>query len=337
VRADFESQIVPALTRAVSGAITFDADLSELSRWRIGGPALVMVEPHNGREAAAVMKIMAGRPEPLFIMGDASNVLFDSAGLNGVVLRIGHRMSRMQIEGTRAWAEAGIWVPLFARRVGCAGLTGIEHIIGIPGTLGGLVLMNGGSQRKGIGLNVVDVLVADEMGEVRTLTREQFGFAYRTSSLQYNRAVIVEANFEFQLAPARQVRRQMIDIMVERRSKFPKNLPNCGSTFLSDPAMYATVGPPGRAIEQAGLKGLRLGGAQISPLHGNFIVNNGGATSDDVLGLIALIRQTVHERTGHFMDCEVRHVRPDGEVRAAHVSADEIMAAGHGLPHVVPA
>ncbi|ODT72392.1 MAG: UDP-N-acetylenolpyruvoylglucosamine reductase [Pelagibacterium sp. SCN 63-23] len=333
---DFETVVLPALERAAPGAVRRNADLSQMSRWKIGGAARVVVEPPNAQAAAAVMAVMADRPEPLFVMGDASNVLFDSAGFDGVILRIGHRMQGMRIEGTRVWAEAGIWVPLFARRVGCAGLSGIEHTIGIPGTLGGLVLMNGGSQRKGIGLNVVDVLVADEKGNLRRIDREEAGFAYRTSSLQYQRAVIVEANFELTKAPVSQVRCEMIRIMAERRAKFPKNLPNCGSTFLSDPAMYATVGPPGRAIEQADLKGLKRGGAQISSQHGNFIVNNGGASSEDVLALIATIRQTVHRQTGHLMDCEVRHVRPDGEVRPAHVTADELFGQS-GEPRAMAA
>lgn len=303
--------------------ITRDAPLAPLSRWKIGGRALALVEPSSAQQAASVMAAMAERPEPLFIMGDASNVLFDSAGFDGVVLRISRAMSKMTISGTSVWAQAGIWMPLFARRIGCAGLSGIEHTIGIPGTLGGLILMNGGSQRKGVGLNVKSVLCADEAGGLFTLDQAACGFAYRTSTLQTRRAVVLEADLEFTPGDPSEIRREMIAIMASRRAKFPKNLPNCGSTFLSDPAMYASVGPPGKAIEDAGLKGTRRHGAQISPLHANFLVNTGGATSDDILFLIALIRRTVHERTGYLMDCEVRHVSPDGRIRPAHEPAEE--------------
>ncbi|WP_338608851.1 UDP-N-acetylmuramate dehydrogenase [Pelagibacterium nitratireducens] len=303
--------------------ITRNADLTPLSRWKIGGRALALVEPSSAKEAASVMAVMSDRPEPLFIVGDASNVLFDSAGFEGVVLRISRAMSQMTISGTSAWAQAGIWMPLFTRRIGCEGLSGIEHTIGIPGTLGGLILMNGGSQRKGVGLNVKSVLCADEAGNLFTLDQEACGFAYRTSTLQTRRAVVLEADLEFEAGNPSEIRSEMISIMASRRAKFPKNLPNCGSTFLSDPAMYATVGAPGKAIEEAGLKGARCNGAQISPLHANFLVNTGGATSDDILYLIALIRQTVQERTGYFMDCEVRHVAPDGRIRPAHEPAEE--------------
>lgn len=318
--------LIAALDRAVNGALTQMAPLAPLSRWKIGGPASVLVEPGSATEAAAVMAIMADRAEPLFVMGDASNVLFDSAGYGGVVMRISRRMSRMRLEGNTVWAEAGIWVPLLARRVGCAGLSGLEHTIGIPGTLGGLILMNGGSQRKGVGLNVDRVLCADEAGALFSLDRQGCGFAYRTSSLQTRRAVVLEAELSFEPGDMHTIRREMIEIMMERRAKFPKNLPNCGSTFLSDPALYASVGPPGRAIEQAGLKGVRRGGAQISPLHANFLVNTGNAQSDDVLWLIALIRHAVHERTGHWLDCEVRYVAPDGRMGQAHEAAETFAA-----------
>lgn len=319
---EFETVVIPALEAAAPGAVQRNTDLSRLSRWKIGGNARAFVEPRTEAEAAAVMAVMASRSEPFFIMGDASNVLFDSAGFSGVIMRIGHRMSRMAVKGTRVWAQAGIWVPLLARKVGALGLTGMEHTIGIPGTLGGLVLMNGGSQRKGIGLNISSVLCADAHGALFTLDREQCGFAYRRSALQDLRAVVLAAHLEFEHGDVSTIRRVMIEIMKDRRRKFPKSMPNCGSTFLSDPMLYATVGPPGKAIEQAGLKGVRHGGAQISPLHANFIVNTGRATSDDVLYLIALARHVVHAQTGYYLDCEVRHISPDGRVQPAHIPAE---------------
>jgi UDP-N-acetylmuramate dehydrogenase len=292
----------------------------------------VLVEPSSAEQARLVMALMASRPEPLFIMGDASNVLFDSRGFDGVVLRISQRMSRTRIEGNKVWAEAGIWVPRLAQKVGAAGLSGMEHTVGIPGTLGGLVLMNGGSQRKGIGLNVGRVLCADKRGDLFSYSQQDCGFAYRTSTLQARRAVVLEVDLEFETGDVHAIKQEMIAIMKDRRRKFPKNLPNCGSTFLSDPAMYATVGPPGKAIEQAGLKGVSRGGAQISPLHANFIVNTGSATSSDVLYLIDLIRRTVGERTGFLMDCEVRYVSPSGSVRPAHDRTAEQVSIEHQSP-----
>jgi len=309
------------LAAELPGRVRENVLLSELSRWRIGGPARAFVEPRSIHEAAKLMALMAGRPEPLFIMGDSSNTLFDDAGFTGVIMRIGRNLSAMKITGNQAWAQAGIWVPGFARAVGAAGLSGIEHTIGIPGTLGGLIVMNGGSQRKGIGLNVREVLCVDERGNFFTLDHKQCGFSYRTSTLQGRRAVVLEAKLELDARNRRDIGSEMLSILRERRKKFPHKSPNCGSTFLSNPSMYEHVGPPGKAIEDAGLKGVRRGGAQISELHANFIVNTGGATSEDVLWLIRHIREEVMRRTGYAMECEVRHLHASGRLEPAHLTA----------------
>ncbi|MBB4278577.1 UDP-N-acetylmuramate dehydrogenase [Rhizobium mongolense] len=300
--------------------ISTHVPLKYVGRWQIGGPADVVVEPLDARAVSEVLQCLGAEKVPFLVIGDGTNLLFDDAGFRGVVLRIGRRMSQIAINGTHVVAQAGIWTPVFARKVGCAGLTGAEHTVGIPGTLGGLVVMNGGSQRKGIGSNLVRATVVDIDGKVNILDRNACEFSYRKSNLQRPDLVFLEAAFEFATANKADVRRRMIEIMVSRRKKFPLRLPNCGSVFLSDPKMYDVVGPPGKAIEDAGLRGRRIGGAQIAPGHGNFIVNLGGATSSDVLGLIDLIRRTIFERSGFLMDCEVRHVRPDGLLQPAHLS-----------------
>lgn len=312
-----------ALRREVAGAIEVDADLRRYSRWRIGGVAKVVVHPTSRQEAAATLALLAERNVRVLVVGDGSNILFDDAGFDGVLVRIGESMSRLRFDDARVWAEAGIWVPRFVRLVGQQGLGGAEHAIGIPGTLGGLVAMNGGSRRLGIGLNLTAARGCDLDGRLFEREHDACAFRYRGSTLQDDGLIILEADFEFTRTDPRALRREMLAIMADRRTKFPKKLPNCGSVFLSDPAMYKIVGPPGAAIENVGLKGRVSGGAQISPLHANFIVNNGGATSRDVLTLIHLIRTTVHARTGFWMDCEVRHISQTGEVRPAHVAAAE--------------
>jgi len=316
-------ELARTLSESLPGRVSEGVSLASVSRWKIGGPAAIYVEPSTTEEAARVMEIMSGRAEPLFVMGDASNTLFDDGGFDGVIMRIGRNFSKMQITGQSVWAQAGVWVPRFALQVSGAGLSGVEHTVGIPGTLGGLIAMNGGSQRKGIGLNVRELLCADEKGRLFSLSQAECGFAYRTSALQGARAVILEARFDFSLDKRQEIRARMLSIMRERRQKFPQSLPNCGSTFLSNPAMYEQIGPPGRAIEEVGLKGFKRGGAEISRLHANFIVNTGGATSSDVLWLIGLIRQRVLDRTGYSMDCEVRHLGPDGTLRPAHEAAPD--------------
>lgn len=284
---------------------------------------MVVVEPRDRDEIARVLQAMAERPEPLRVVGSGSNVLFDSNGFFGVIMLIGARLAQMRIDGDRVWAQAGISVPELARAVGQHGLTGIEHTVGIPGTLGGLVLMNGGSQRKGIGSHVERVVCVTLDGAMIELDQEACEFSYRHSRLQSVDAVVAEVTLALEPGDAEVIVLEMDEIVASRSARFPEELPSCGSTFLSNPAMYATVGAPGHAIEAVGLKGIRRGDAQISPQHANFFVNLGSATSDDILWLIALARNTVRQVTGYTMDCEVRYIDPEGEIRPAHEAASE--------------
>lgn len=314
-----------AVAQALSGAgihVTRQAPLAPLARWQIGGAADLLVAPATTEEVAKAIRLTKDADLALFVMGDGSNMLFSTEGFRGVVLQICQNMAWLEAEGTYVRAGAGIWVPAFARRLAHYGLTGLEHIVGIPGRLGGLVVMNGGSQRKGIGSHVRAVTVVTADGDIHRMTQGALAYAYRRSALQGSGAIVTEVELDLARAERGAILREMIGIMVSRRAKFPKNLPNCGSTFLSNPTMYDQVGPPGHAIEAAGLKGVAIGGAQISPLHANFIVNRGGATSDEVLALIAHIRSTVHERTGFAMDCEARYLAPWGEERPAHEFTD---------------
>ena len=317
------STIAADLERISGAAVIRDADLKKYGRWRTGGRAALAVEPVTTNAVRETLTYLADVDLPKLVVGDGSNILFDDRGFDGVLLRVGARLSAVQFDDERVTAEAGIWVPRFVHLLGQRGLGGLEHAIGIPGTLGGLVIMNGGSRRKGVGSNLIEVRGCDMQGRPFERSREDCQFRYRGSTLQDDGLIVLDADFQFEPVEIGPLRRDMISIMVERRGKFPKKLPNCGSVFLSDPAMYNVVGPPGAAIERAGLKGRRIGGAQSSPLHANFIVNLGDAQSDDILALIHLIRTTVHEQTGFWMDAEVRHISPSGDVRPAHISAGE--------------
>ncbi len=312
------------LARALPDCVQLDVDLTTISRWRVGGRASAVVRPRTVDHVALTMQISAQWPDPTCIIGEGSNLLFDSAGFDGVVVLIGQEMSSVTISDTTVVALAGTSVPHLAHLVADAGLSGIEHTVGIPGTIGGLVLMNGGSQRKGIGSHVTSVKCVDSTGAAFDLTRSECEFGYRSSRLQKLGAAVVEVTLDLRRDDPDRIRSEMTQILDSRRRRFPHDLPSCGSTFLSDPAMYSTVGAPGDAIERAGLKGLRRGDAQISPMHANFFVNLGNATSDDILWLIAHARRTVERMTGFAMDCEVRHVSSSGSIRPAHIAAEEL-------------
>lgn len=306
--------VVPADCRAEA------VPLAALSRWQIGGPARMVVTPSDVGTLGQLLGALNGAGVRHIIIGDGSNLLFDDTGFDGVVIRIGRALSNVSIRADgQVEAEAGLWVPHMVRAVVSAGLSGIQHAIGIPGTVGGLVVMNGGSQRHGIGEHVVWVEVLDKDGCLHRIGRDALDYQYRSSRLQRENWVVVRVQLQLERGDVGALRRESIAIMAGRRAKFPKVRANCGSVFVSDPALYALIGPPGQAIEHVGLKGVRHGGAQISPDHANFIVNLGGASSGDILRLIMLARTAVADATGIWMDAEVRHVARDGTIRAAHL------------------
>lgn len=299
------------------GGLETDVDLARISQWRIGGRAALLLRPASTAEVAAVRRYLHECGVGHVVIGLTSNLLFADAGLRVPCLQIGQAMGGVGIDGTEVTAQAGAWVPGLARRLMQAGLTGGEHICGIPGTLGGLICMNGGSQRKGIGSHVVWVESVDRRGAVHRRPAEACGFAYRTSIFQTNEEVVTAVRLRFARGDRRAIRREMREILAERRRKFPRKQPNCGSVFKSNPAMYAEIGPPGAAIERVGFKGRRFGGALVSPRHANFIVNAGGATAADVLQLIQHIRNAVESATGFRMEAEACYVTPLGDIRPA--------------------
>ncbi|MDX2493622.1 MAG: UDP-N-acetylmuramate dehydrogenase [Desulfuromusa sp.] len=306
------------------GNVAFDEFLYRHNSWKIGGSADLFIEPDNAQQVAKILQFVHENKIPLVIIGQGTNLLFDDAGVRGVVLKIGDRMADIQISGNTIITGGGTWVPQLARRSMQAGLSGLEHCIGIPGTVGGLVMMNGGSQRKGIGENVVNVTIVDKTGVAQPLTQADCDFSYRHSALQDTDCIVVRVELNCPAGDSKKVRREMIEDLRTRRYKFPRKQPNCGSVFLSSTEMHATVGPPGKIIEDAGLKGERIGQAEISRQHANFIVNLGKASSTDVLLLIARVRQIVQEKIGFDLRCEVRYVSPQGEIIPAHLKADEI-------------
>ncbi|MGN7438401.1 MAG: UDP-N-acetylmuramate dehydrogenase [Alcanivorax sp.] len=322
-----DEEVIKALEQIAPSCVKRNIALSEMSWYGIGGNADVIVEPENSAVVSALTKFLKEENILYSVVGDTSNILFDDSGYRGVLIKISKSMGHIEThEDGIIRAGAGVYVPCFVRRVISQGLSGCVHAIGIPGTLGGLVIMNGGSQRKGIGEQLVSVTIVDNEGGIRTLSKEECRFAYRSSYLQEINCIVVEASFQYARGDKDALHKEALSILVERRKKFPRKYPNCGSVFLSNPAMYPIVGPPGKAIEDAGLKGMRKGNAQISPLHGNFIINLGDASSGDVLYLINKCRKEVESRTGFIMDAEVRFLPQDGHLLPAHRITDKVYA-----------
>ena len=309
------------LARQSLGKVSTDERLAQHNSCQIGGTADLFIEPETVTQVAEVVKYAQDETIPLVVIGQGTNLLFDDQGVRGIVMKIGEQMAGIQISGTTIVAGGGAWIPRLARMSMQAGLCGLEHCIGIPGTLGGLVIMNGGSQRRGIGENIRRVTIVERTGVIRTMPRAECRFAYRQSALQGSGCVVVEAELECLSGDQKQIRREMLADLSVRRIKFPRKQPNCGSVFLSTDEMHATVGPPGKVIEDAGLKGLRIGQAEVSRQHANFIVNLGGARSEEILALISTIRKAVQDKIGFELCCEVRYVSPAGVILPAHLKA----------------
>lgn len=308
------------------GAVRTDVLLSGLGSWRIGGPADWLVQPDTPEQLAVLLQRLKQLGLPWVMIGQGTNLLFDDTGLRGAAVQLGPGFARCRIDGDRICAGAALWVPALARCAQKHGLAGFEHIIGIPGSLGGLLVMNGGSNRRAIGEQVETLSLVDFEGRPRQVAAAECDFDYRTSNLA-GQGLVFEACLRGTPAAPAAIRRAMLADLRARR-RFPRKQPNCGSVFLSSSEMHAEVGPPGLLIEQAGLKGARIGGAMVSPRHANFIVNAGGASCRDVLSLIALVRSEVERRTGYLMACEVRYVAPDGRMMPAHLALDTHQNSG---------
>lgn len=308
---------IAELSALCPGGVEQDVDLSAISQWRIGGRADLVLRPSSTSEVSALMQWFAVHNIRPVVIGLTSNLLFDDKGLRVPCIQIGARMGDVRIKDTKVYVQAGAWVPGLARRLMQAGLGGAEHICGIPGTLGGLVCMNGGSQRKGIGRSVIEVESVTMAGQIRQRGAEDCNFAYRQSIFQTNGEIITAAMMQLAPRDRADLRDEMRTILAERRRKFPRKEPNCGSVFKSNPEMYAEIGPPGAAIERLGFKGRRMGGALVSPRHANFIVNTGGATASDIISLIVEISDAVEAKTGHRMEAEACFVHTDGTIQPA--------------------
>jgi UDP-N-acetylmuramate dehydrogenase len=299
--------------------INLNVPLSDVSQWRIGGKADVLIIPRTIDELVNLRRWFYLNNIYHIVIGATSNILFSDEGLRVPCIKIGSFLADIVINDQYVSALAGVWVPKFARTLMKSGLSGGEHVCGIPGTLGGLVCMNGGSQRKGIGRNVISVESVDSKGDIFERTSDECNFLYRSSIYQGNTEIITKINFCFEKAQRTDIRKEMLGILKERKYKFPKNLPNCGSVFKSNPAMYEQFGSPGEVIERIGFKGYNMGSVFVSELHANFIVHRGKGKSLDVLKMIKIIKDNVFSETGHSMESEVLYVGPDGMM----ISADE--------------
>ena len=276
-----------------------NVSLSDHCSWHIGGTADCFFEPASETELFDALEKAKSRSMPVYIIGKGSNILFADKGVRGLVIALGSKFGRVSVEDTTFRAEAGAYMPMVARKSMLAGLRGLEHTIGIPGTVGGLTVMNGGSMRHCLNENIVNVRALNRRTlESKVFPEAECVFGYRASIFQRSEWIVTEVEFRLEPGERRTIRREMLEIMSSRRQKFPLKAPSCGSVFKSEPEIYRTHGAPGLIIERLGFKGMRCGGAMISEQHANFIVNCGNAAARDVLTLTERIKTAAREKFG---------------------------------------
>lgn len=283
------------------GRIHPDEPLKRHTTFRIGGPADFLVEVADRHELSEVLALADREQLPVNILGRGSNLLVSDDGVRGFVLVLGGEFDRYEVDGTRVSAGGGYDLPKLANRIAKLGLGGLEFACAIPGTVGAGLVINAGAHGGDMSQVVTAATVVWPDGRVETLRPEDIGFGYRTSKLQKTFAIVVEVVMELHPAVQEELQAHMQHHLERRKATQPLQLPNAGSIFKNPPGEFA-----GRLIEQAGLKGLTEGAAQVSEKHANFIVNLGNATARDVLVLMDRIRQAVQERFGVRLESEVR-------------------------------
>lgn len=281
--------------------IKFHEPLSKYTTWRIGGPAELYVSPSNVMELQGSIRAAKELGIPWLVLGRGSNTLVQDGGYKGLVIRLAENLARIDVAGERVTAEGGRSFVSAANIAIKHNLAGLEFATGIPGSVGGAVMMNAGAH----GAEVRDVLewadVVDGDGTVIRMTNRDLCFGYRYSTLKDNPMIVISACFLLQPGNGEELAAKVKMWSQRRAQTQPLSLPSCGSVFRNPPGTHA-----GQLIEAAGLKGLRKGDAQISDKHANFIVNLGKAKAEDVLWLMHHVEDTVREKFGVELETEVR-------------------------------
>jgi len=275
--------------------------LSKHTSWAIGGPADYFADVHQLSELIALRKIVDEHQLPIFFIGAGSNVLVSDRGIRGLVIHLQGEFRQAKFEGSTVIAGAGMWMPVLVKQAAEHGLSGIESLIGVPGTIGGGLIMNAGTRDGVLGDVVESVTIVDKGGVPKWHTRKDLEFKYRHSNLEGT--WIAQTTLRLKSADSTIIQ-QKIDALLSYRSKTqPLGTSNCGSVFKNPPGDHAA-----RLIEAAGLKGTRQGGAIVSERHANFIVNDNKASAQDVLTLIHHIQKRVHDQFRIDLVPEVKQV-----------------------------
>ena len=281
--------------------VLIDEPMKKHTTFRVGGPADYFVMPKNIEEVQKIVAFCKDAKMPYYVLGNGSNLLVSDAGYRGVIIQIYKSMSEITVEDTTIRAQAGALLSKIGNIALDAELTGFEFAAGIPGAVGGAVVMNAGAyggEMKDI-LKSATVLTTD--GEVLTLYNKELELGYRTSIIAKKDYVVLEAEYELQKGSKEDIRAKMDELKVQRVTKQPLEYPSAGSTFKRPEGHFA-----GKLIQDAGLRGFSVGGAQVSEKHCGFVINKGDATAADIIELMRQVSEKVMQEFGVLLEPEVK-------------------------------
>lgn len=271
--------------------------------FRIGGPAEYLILPQTTEEIADVIKLCRQEEIPWYIVGNGSNLLVADEGVRGVVIQLLRNFNQIQVEGCQIRIQAGAQNAAVAKRALDASLTGFEFAAGIPGTIGGAVVMNAGAYGGEMKDILKEVTVLDPNGMIRTIPAEELELGYRTSIIARKGYVVLEAVIVLKTGDPKEIKAAMDELKEKRVTKQPLEYPSAGSTFKRPEGYFA-----GKLIMDAGLRGFSVGGAQISEKHCGFVINKGNATAKDVTELMDETKKIVMEKFGVALEPEVKRL-----------------------------
>ncbi len=297
-----QQALVSALRDAVGMEnILLDEPMSKHTTFKIGGPADAYVVPQTIEDLARVWRLCKQAAAPVRIIGCGSDLLVSDSGLRGVVVQVCENLSNIDVQDTTLRVQAGATNEQVAQAALEAGLTGYEFACGIPGTVGGAAIMNAGAYNGEFKNVCVELTCINLEGDLVTVTREDADWSYRHSMMSDVGYVVAEAVLQLQPSDCGQVRATMDDLQARRSEKQPLEMPSAGSTFKRPEGHFA-----GKLIQDSGMQGRCVGGAQVSTKHAGFVVNADGATAEDVRNLIALVQEEVQRQFGVALEPEVR-------------------------------
>lgn len=274
--------------------------MSRHTTFRIGGNADVFVTPDSDDSVADVIKYVKDNNIPYYVIGNGSNLLVKDNGFRGVIIQLYKNFAQISTEGCVIKAKAGALLSATAKAAMNNSLSGMECLSGIPGTIGGAVCMNAGAY----GGEMKDIVVKTKVirnGKIEVIDNISSEFGYRTSRIMKENMIVLETEIKLEKGSKEEIQAKMKELMEQRNSKQPVELPSAGSTFKRPEGYFAA-----KLIDECGLRGFSVGKAQVSPKHCGFVVNNGGATAREVLELMEKVSQTVVEKFGVKLEPEVR-------------------------------